>query len=44
MAEAAAATVAAAEDLPGRVADALLRSLPPPAGRAAAAAEAEAAR
>ncbi|MBD0273693.1 MAG: hypothetical protein ICV73_17415, partial [Acetobacteraceae bacterium] len=46
MAEAAAAAVAAAEGLPGQMADALLRVLPPlPADRGAAAAiEAEAAR
>ena len=39
MVEAAAATAAVAEGLPGQVADALLRLLPHPAGRAAAEAE-----
>jgi 3-deoxy-D-manno-octulosonic-acid transferase len=39
MAEAAAATVAAAEGLPGRIADALLRLLPPPLPAAATAAD-----
>ncbi len=44
MAEAAAATAAAAEGLPGQMADALLRLLPPPSvGRGAAATGAEAA-